>query len=311
MTASLRVLATAFALLLCCQAYAVDCDDQQRAQGNKALNLSGQQKDAALATHLPWGLPESGVDTSLEQLIVNKDYVVKYHKGLRVPIWVAYRFDPSKLDQSLPRINCFRTDPRISPVDAASTKDDYVELLYDQGHLAPAEDMSINLVAMVNSFLMSNMTPQEKKFNEVIWRNLETKARTWAKARKPLYVITGSIFDRNEDGKRDHDTDALLMKSAKTGKARVAVPSHFYKILVHKCSNGKLESLAFVLPHNNKSHTGAEATTFLESKIVAIADIERVTRINLFQKVSAADNLDKANPHSMWPLKAQSNACGN
>lgn len=164
--------------------------------------------------------------------------------------------------------------------------------------------MSVGLAAMVNSFLMTNMAPQHAKFNQVIWRNLETKTRNWSGPLKPLYVITGSIFDKDGDGSRDSDADAILMRSTKTKKARVAVPTHFYKILVHECSDGGLISTAFVLPHNNRSYTGKNALKYLNDRVVAIVEIEQVTAITFHPDA----DLDKTATNGMWDLKVTRNS---
>jgi len=84
--------------------------------------------------------------------------------------------------------------------------------------------------AVLNSFLMSNMTPQYCQFNEGVWEMTENIVRLWAKERGTLYVITGSIFDRNGDRQRDADASAARMRS-KNNKTRVAVPTAFYKII--------------------------------------------------------------------------------
>src|SRR5262249_23968662 len=156
-----------------------------------------------------------------------------YDANLRDPLWVAYRLDANRIGVA-PRIDCFRTDPRLVP-DQAATPADYDEPIFDQGHLASNADITGSLKAVLNSFLMSNMTPQYCQFNEGVWEITENLVRLWAKERGPLYVITGSVFDRNGDGRRDADGAALRMRS-KNGSARIAIPSAFYKILARQKS---------------------------------------------------------------------------
>ncbi len=65
------------------------------------------------------------------------------------------------------------------------------------------------------------MTLQHCQFNRGVWQILESPVRVWAEERGPLDVITGSVFDRNADGQRDDDTEALKMTS-RNHKTRVA-----------------------------------------------------------------------------------------
>jgi DNA/RNA endonuclease G (NUC1) len=85
---------------------------------------------------------------------------------------VAYRLDGNGLNRVAGRVECFRQDERL-PLAARSRPKDYDEPSFDQGHVAPGEDMSRNIRHNVNSFIISNMAPQYGKFNRVIWRRFE------------------------------------------------------------------------------------------------------------------------------------------
>lgn len=85
------------------------------------------------------------------------------------------------------------------------------------------------------------------QFNRGVWQILVTFVRHWGKDRKTLYVITGSILDRDGNGNRDDDSAAKRMKS-NNGKQRVAVPSHFYKIIASKRTDSSLDVLTIFKP---------------------------------------------------------------
>lgn len=72
---------------------------------------------------------------------------------------------------TLDRTDNFRADRSISTESAALS--DYRGSGYDRGHLAPAADMKWAPAAMSESFLMSNMSPQDPGFNRGIWKKLE------------------------------------------------------------------------------------------------------------------------------------------
>ena len=280
-----------------------NCTDPEKATADKLLFLNTKDKAAAVERHLPWGVPKAGGSDTV--VLAHWDYVMLYSTTLRVPIWTAHRIEPKGLDTVSGRIECFRQDPRVdSP--KATLPGDYDEPDFDQGHLVPSEDLSHRIPENVNSFIMSNMTPQYGPFNRIIWKRLETQARNWAKAYKNVYVISGSIFDSDGDGKPDADGSIKRMK-ARNGSKRVAIPSHFYKIIVRKCGNGKASTLAFVLPNEKKSHSGSAGAQFLEASRKSIADIEQLTGLEFFRSGEGA-KIERTNAHAMWPLKPAAGA---
>lgn len=284
--------------------YAADrnCTEEESDAADRWLFLNVRDQKEATKRHLPFGVPVTNGVAANEDMLVSWEFVLQYDLELRIPRWVAYRLDARGLGSQPDRVNCFRQDPRIDAPDA-SLKSDYDEPIFDQGHLAPSEDMSHTLTRNVNSFIMSNMAPQYPKFNQVIWKRLEGEVRTWAKSRKSLYVFTGSIFDDNDDGLPDDPSDAKRMKS-KSGKKRVAIPSHFFKILIHPCVDGSHETIAFILPHNNDSHTGEEGKQYLREQITSIATVEAMTGVQFFDTDAG---IDGSEPQAYW---SKQSSCG-
>lgn len=209
--------------------------------------------------------------------------MIGYDLELRVPLWTAHRLNAKGLGQN-ERVDCFRRDPRID-APAASLPSDYKEPVFDQGHLAPNGDMSTGLVPVINSFMMSNMAPQFCQFNRGVWQILESLIRVWVKDNKTLYVVTGSVFDHDGDGRPDTNTDVPRMKSS-NGKERVAVPSHFYKIVIRQQEDGTVDALAFLMPHDMTDVAGDEAIQHLERNLKSIEDIEAVAGVKLFPAVA-------------------------
>jgi DNA/RNA endonuclease G (NUC1) len=267
-------------LLSCSSAFAADrhCTKEEKEAADKVLWLSPADKKLAAQRHLPWGVPRPTQPVAHEALLAHRDYVINYDADLLVPIWTAHRLDFKRLGKS-GRINCFRRDVRIN-APGASLPADYEEPTFDQGHMTPNGDMSHSEKAVINSFIMSNMTPQFCQFNRGVWQILESIVRLWAHDAGTVYVMTGSVFDRNEDGRRDADNQATRMKS-NSGKIRVAVPSHFYKIVIRKGAGGRLESIAILLPHDQTDLDGAPALAYLADNIRPIAEVEKVAGVKL------------------------------
>lgn len=262
-----------------------NCTPEQKAEADKQLWLNKRDAKQALNFHLPWGVPQSGQTADGERLLVQRDYVINYSDQLLVPLWTAHRIDADELDK-VKRIDCFRRDPRV-PAPFASLRTDYDEPVFDQGHLTPNGDMSRSLMSVLNSFVLTNMAPQHCFFNRGVWQIFESLVRLWIKDRPIVYVITGSVFDHDGDGKRDEDTAAVRMVS-RNGKARVAVPSHFYKILIHQTSDGQVDAVAALLPNNQTDLDGDDAIKYIEKHLVSIQDIQALTGVTFFPEVPSA-----------------------
>lgn len=278
-----RMLAILLALLAASPAYAAktrNCNPAEKAAGDAAiisLSRNSAQERAALAAHLPWGVPAATAPATNERQLVLADYVIQYDGVLRVPIWIAERIDSARLDPTVVRTDCFRPDPRLGAA-ATATLADYAGSGFDRGHLAPFADQRYSVVAGNNSFVLSNMAPQIGAFNSGIWGALEDLSRGWAGRHGTLYVISGSIFDRDGDGRRDPDGAATHVRSG-----RVGIPSHFFKIVAYPGAGGRIETLTFLMPHNATRPRGAAARrAYLTARITNIATIERMTGVDFF-----------------------------
>jgi len=283
-----------------------NCTSEEKAAADKQLRLNKRDQQLSIEKHLPWGVPTAMVPTDNEVLLVHRDYVIDYDRDLLVPVWTAHRLNAKGLG-TIDRVDCFRADPRIN-APYASLPSDYSEPIFDQGHLSPNGDMSRALVPVLNSFIMSNMAPQYCQFNRGVWQILESLVRLWVKDkdRGTIYVITGSVFDRDNDGKRDPDSSAERMTS-NNGKNRVAVPSHFYKILIHKKGDGNVETISFLLPHDQTDLDGDAAFQYLEKHIRSIEEIQAVAGLQFFPKVAqerpeAIAAVVKARTSGLWPF---------
>ena len=262
-------------------ALAANCSPAQREAADRQLWLNARDRGLATAAVFPWGEPEAPADPSRRRL-VQRDYVIDYDDDLQGPVWSAEVVGLKPLKGG--RIDCFRPDPRI-PAEAASRPSDYDEPIFDQGHMVPNGDMSFGDIPVMNSFIMSNMTPQFCQFNRGIWQILESLVRFWAEEGSPVYVLNGAVFDRNGDGAWDADEDAVRMRS-RSGRTRVAVPSAYYKVLARPQPDGTLQTLTILLPHSQIDLDGQAAIDYLRGHVTTLSTIERLTASDLFPDLS-------------------------
>jgi endonuclease G len=264
-------------------AYARNCTAPEKVAADKQLRLSTRDKNASLAKHFPWGVPIAQSTTDREVILVQRDYALNYDGDLRDPLWVGYKLDSNRLGK-VERIDCFRSDVRLKP-ESASAPSDYSEPVYDQGHIAPNGDMSSSINSVLNSFIMSNMSPQYCQFNRGVWQILEALVRHWAEEKDVLYVMSGSIFDQDGNQSRDADEDARRMKS-NNGKERVGIASAFYKVVVWE-EDEHLNSISFILPHDQTDLDGDEALEYLNTHVSKIGNIEKVSSLDILPNAAS------------------------
>ena len=167
-----------------------------------AALLSTTQIIDSEAKHLPWGRP------ACSRILFHIEYVLCYDVDRKVALWASYRLEAADVVDAN-RVNAFRTDPRL-PTDQNASCDDYAGSGFDRGHMVPRSDMNRSLVAMVNTFFLTNMTPQRPNVNQGTWARLEDWVRAWAKFLGWVHVISGSVFDDNDDQRPDDPADAQL-----------------------------------------------------------------------------------------------------
>lgn len=272
-----------------------DCTGAERTTADRQLWLNERDKKIALETHLPWGIPTIDEATTSEQYLVQRNFVIRYDGDLRVPLLAAERVNASGL-RNIHRTDCFRRDPRINaPLE--SRPSDYSEPVFDQGHLAAFANQTTSVVAGNNSFVMSNMAPQTCQFNRGIWQILEGVVRLWAAEYRTVYVFSGSIFDRDGDGRRDPDAAAARMLS-NNGQRRVAVPTAFFKVVAVQQPDGSVDTQTFIMAHNEENPKGDVAVAYLQNNLRTLAAVEELTGLNLFP---SRPTIREA--HALWPFK--------
>ena len=201
---------------------------------------------------------------STGEIIKHRYYTLSYNEAHEQANWVHYKLNPTFLSGSTPRTDSFKSDPLVSTKSA--TKNDYKGSGYDRGHLAPAADMKYNSLAMLESFYMSNMSPQNPSFNRGIWKRLESLVRGWGE-KFEIYVSTAGVLGSNNLGA--------------IGKNRVTIPSEYYKVIY---APNKTIMIGFLL--SNAKQSGS-----LSSYAVSVDKIESLTGIDFFSEIP--DNIEE------------------
>lgn len=189
------------------------------------------------------------VEPGEHQIIHHKAYTLSYNEEHEQADWVAYQLTRDMTYGEVRRTDDFREDLMVTTVSAQL--EDYRRSGYSRGHLVPAGDMKWDPVAMSESFLLSNMSPQTQSFNDGIWNALENKVRQWARYYQHIFVVTGPI----------------LQEGLKTiGPNHVSVPYSFYKVIYVP---DRHMMIAFIIPQeaSNSKLTGYAVTVdYLEEQ---------------------------------------------
>lgn len=163
------------------------------------------------------------------QLLIRNNYVVSYNSHTKCPNWVLWQLTREHADGNIKRPDyAFHEDMEV-PAPRAELAD-YRHSGYDRGHMCPAGDNKWDEIAMYDSFLMTNMCPQNQNLNSGLWNQIEMQCRYWAKKYGSLYICCGPIFLKGE-----HQT---------IGQNKVMVPEAFFKVVV--CLEGTPKGIAFI-----------------------------------------------------------------
>ena len=131
--------------------------------------------------------------------IVNHSaFSLSYSEAHEQAEWIAYELQKDHLSKNEFDRPYFVQDRSVKTGSADFRN--YKNSGYDRGHLCPAGDRRYDYDAYHETFLTSNISPQDHDFNAGIWNRLEQKVRYWAKRYDGVYVVTGgSASGRSEN----------------------------------------------------------------------------------------------------------------
>lgn len=226
----------------------------------------------AASDHPHYTFP-AGADLLLEREVFALGYSYKHRQA----VWVCYVLTRENLlKEQVKRLNKFQSDPEITydPV----RPEDYRKTGYDRGHLAPAADMTYTFNTMLQSFFMSNISPQLPGCNRGIWKRIENQVRKWALKEGSLYIITGPIFNGGE----------------KTlGQTDIPIPTAFYKVVLDLTPPVKM--VAFIAPNYGTKKR-------VHSFVTTVDEVEKITGFDFFSDLddTLEVRLEKESDFSAW-----------
>jgi endonuclease G len=202
-----------------------------------------------------------------EQILKRTGYVASYNKTTLLPNWVAWHLTAERTEGSAKRSGVdFAEDTEVP--EPRATDWDYYNSGYDRGHMCPAADNKWSKKAMEESFLFTNMCPQNGNLNRGDWNEMEMACRKWAKKYGDLYIVCGPILYKGK-----HKT---------IGKNKVVVPEAFFKVVLR--TGDDPQAIGFI--YKNTSGNRPK-----DSYVNTVDEVERITGIDFFP--SLPDDVEK------------------
>ncbi|MBN3297602.1 NUCG Endonuclease, partial [Amia calva] len=220
---------------------------------------------------------------SLSNIKARESYVVCYEPRTRTAQWVLEQLSERTLRGAADRRNSdFKEDDSVHEYHRASSAD-YRGSGFDRGHLAAAANHKWSQRAMDETFYLSNchLFLQNPNLNQNAWNNLEQYCRKLPQHYDNVFVCTGPLYlPRQEpDGK-------MYVKYQVLGKNHVAVPTHFFKVVILENRRGEVELRPYLMPNAPVSEKMP-----LESFLVPIESIERASGLlfvpNIMKKTNS------------------------
>ena len=193
-----------------------------------------------------------------EQMLRRTGYIASYNKSTKLPNWVAWHLAPSRTEGPAKRSGVdFEADMDVPAPRAEDS--DYYGSGYDRGHMCPAADNKFSVEAMRESFLFTNMCPQNGNLNRGDWNEMEMACRRWAEEYDGLYIVCGPILYKGR-----HKT---------IGKNKVTVPEAFFKVVLRTGDNPK--AIGFVYKNAGGNRPKGDYVNTVD-------EVERLTGIDFF-----------------------------
>lgn len=278
-----------FILLMLCTLF-VACNGQTK-KVQQAGDSTSVQADTSMPAvlvgndNLKYGYPGGrGI------VLTKQFYVILFDTTTFVPEWVTYHLTKENLQGNANRKNNFRPDPDL-PEGKRSELEDYKDSGFDRGHMAPAADFKRSEEAMSETFFLSNMAPQRPNLNRITWSHLEDEVRKLADNHGSIWIFTGPLYLDSLDhrsGPKEH-----------IGPDSLAVPTHFFKVILCEHSDGQREMFAFVMKNQLVKLTGTS-----KDYIVTVRKVEELSGLNFFHRLPDDEETRlETSAAATWPIQ--------
>lgn len=226
-----------------------------------------------------------------------RNYTMLYDTTKYIAYWVAYPLSSANVATG-GRTDAWAYDPKIPEAYQINvTKRSYPDKndplgTFDRGHQLPSADRSALSIENVQTFYVSNQTPQVSNLNQGLWGSLENRVRTIAGTVDTMYVVTGAYLGAGYKTTPDNSSPAK----------QIPVPTNYYKVLLSykKSTSGTVTYKAIGFWFENRAYLKPD--NVLSSKYAySVTKIEEKTGLTFFPNLPDQSIKDTYNPQD-WGL---------
>jgi len=218
----------------------------------------------------------------------NSSLEIGFDARTRNPLYVFERLSGNPQHESRPKTRPkFYEDDRL-PEEYRSKFHHYFRSGYDRGHMAPAADFSGE--NYVDTFTLSNISPQVHSMNCSIWAKLENWCRHVAQIEfknysGQTYIVTGPLWiPKSVTGSKTFGYSFPAIGSS--SKSLVQVPTHFFKIVAVVSDDRICKFGCFIVPNEEVDET---ATRSLQQYVANWTDVEAMSGMKFFPNLTSDD----------------------
>ncbi len=162
------------------------------------------------------------------------------------------------------------------PPEHRATKLDFRNSEFNLGHLAAAGNYKRSIKEKQETYIISNVVPQDPVLNATVWNNLEKWTRGITGWFDEVLVVTGPLYVSRKYGNRK------IVRYEVLGRNEIAVPTHLFKVLLGERQNRRPYMAGFIVPNKRPKDTSTPIWKFQ----VEVAKIERISGLVFFEQLN-------------------------
>lgn len=225
--------------------------------------------------HLWRGAPQNLDENYPIEVLVNHGYVVGFSPDRLQPAWSAYRVAHADKDVDYDRPLSYYDDMRLDDKYriGSNTFGKVGGIQLNVGHMTPNEviNRQFGRLAQMETFLMSNMSPQYASLNSGVWLKLESAIREIKdeKGKDHVWAIVGPIFGQES---------ASIYRGH---QKHLPIPDAYFCVIVdpHTYPFNTLSRVSldcFIIPQNAPRNSNPQDYP------ATLAEVEEATRLKFF-----------------------------
>uniref|UniRef100_T1IJZ9 DNA/RNA non-specific endonuclease domain-containing protein n=1 Tax=Strigamia maritima TaxID=126957 RepID=T1IJZ9_STRMM len=205
------------------------------------------------------------------------DFQVSFDRRNRTPNYVVERLQYGKLKTQPSSGNFkFHADDGDEIAGMFQPKAyDYVKSGYWKGRLVAGKNHNHTPNSHKDTYKLTTVVPQVPGFAISAWADLECYLRYLTHSYKSVYVFTGSLY---------LPKDEYQFKSEVIGDNHVAVPTHFYKLVICDKHEGGVDMGCYLMENDSCM---AEICEPLSTFRITLEQLESIGRFKLFKDPKA------------------------